>query len=140
MCIWRYVFIMAHTSFRVNLHSIVSQSVKELLAQCRCHIWSLSDSSGIWTHNYLVRKRILNHLAKLGKWFNCVMSTSDSASLTLQIWRLLRARCSLTFRQTIECRFTLKLVRDIITYNHDKFVLLFVQTCPRSSTYAFKKL
>ena len=36
-------------------------------------------------------------------------------SLKLQIWRLLRARSSLTFRQTIECGFTLKLVRDVIT-------------------------
>ena len=35
-------------------------------------------------------------------------------SLKLQIWRLLRGRSSLTFRQTIECRFTLKLVRDMI--------------------------
>ena len=39
-------------------------------------------------------------------------------SLKLQIWHLLQARSSLTFRQTIECRFTLKLVRDmIITYS-----------------------
>ena len=39
-------------------------------------------------------------------------------SLKLQIWRLLRARSiltfSLTFRQTIECMFTLKLVLDMI--------------------------
>ena len=35
-------------------------------------------------------------------------------SLKLQIWRLLLARSSLAFRQTIECRFTLKLVRDMI--------------------------
>ena len=36
----------------------------------------------------------------------------------LQIWLLLRARSSLTFRQTTECRFTLKLVPDmIITYS-----------------------
>ena len=39
-------------------------------------------------------------------------------SLKLQTWRLLRARSSLTFRRTLECRFTLKLVRDmIITHN-----------------------
>ena len=37
----------------------------------------------------------------------------------LQIWLLLRARSSLTFRQTIECGFTLKLVPDmIITYSN----------------------
>ena len=35
-------------------------------------------------------------------------------SLKLQTWRLLRARSSLAIRQTIECRFTLKLVRDMI--------------------------
>ena len=35
----------------------------------------LSDSNGILTHNYLVRKRTLNHLAKLAKWLNCVLST-----------------------------------------------------------------
>ena len=35
-------------------------------------------------------------------------------SLKLQTWRLLRARSSLTFRQNIECRLTLKLVLDMI--------------------------
>ena len=25
------------------------------------------DSNGIWTHNHLIRKRTLNHLAKLAK-------------------------------------------------------------------------
>ena len=29
------------------------------------NIWSLSDGNGIRTHNHLVRKRTLNHLAKL---------------------------------------------------------------------------
>ena len=39
-------------------------------------------------------------------------------SLKLQIWCLLRAMSSLTFRHTIECGFTLKLVCDmIITYS-----------------------
>ena len=38
-------------------------------------------------------------------------------SLKLQIWRLLRAKCSLTIRQTIECGFTLNLVRDMINTN-----------------------
>ena len=36
----------------------------------------------------------------------------------LQIWRLLRAKSLLTFRQTIEGRFILKLLRDmIVTYS-----------------------
>ena len=62
-CIWLYVIIMSHTSFRVNPHSIVCLNVKELLARSRRHIWSLSDSNVIRTHNHLVRKRTLNHLA-----------------------------------------------------------------------------
>ena len=34
-------------------------NAKELLAQNRCDIWSLSDCNGIRTHNHLVRKRTL---------------------------------------------------------------------------------
>ena len=77
----------------------------------------LSDSNVIRTHNDLVRKRTLNHLAKhlvrlQSKWLWVRITL---LSLKLQISRLLRARSSLTFRQTIERRFTLKLVRDIQT-------------------------
>ena len=63
---WLHVIIMSRTSFRVNLlYSCLN--VKELLARSRCHIWSLRGSNGIRTHNHLVRKRTLNHLAKLAK-------------------------------------------------------------------------
>ena len=64
-----YVIIMSHTSIRVNLHSIVCLNVKELLARSRRHIWSLSDSNGIRIHKHFVRKRTLNHLAKLASSF-----------------------------------------------------------------------
>ena len=40
-------------------------NVKELIARNRCDIWNLSDCNGTRTHNYLARKRTLNHLAKL---------------------------------------------------------------------------
>ena len=50
-------------------------NVKELLAQNKCNIWSLSDSNGIETHNHLVCKQALKHLAKLVKWLSCVLST-----------------------------------------------------------------
>ena len=62
---WLSVIIMSRTSFRVNLQSIVCLNVKELLVRSRCYIWSLSDSNGIRTQNHLLRKRKLNHLAKL---------------------------------------------------------------------------
>ena len=39
----------------------------ECLAQSSCNIWILSDSNGIQTHKHLVRKRILNNLAKLAE-------------------------------------------------------------------------
>ena len=48
-------------------------NVKELLTQSKQEIWSLSDWNGTWTHNYLVRKQTLNHLAKLAnlaKWLS----------------------------------------------------------------------
>ena len=56
---------MSRTIFGVNLNSIVWLNVKELLAQSSHHIWSLSDSNRIRTHNYLVGKQTLNDLAKL---------------------------------------------------------------------------
>ena len=48
-------------------------NVKELLARSRGEIWSLSDCNWARTHNHLVHKRTLNHLAKpagLAKWFS----------------------------------------------------------------------
>ena len=49
-------------------------NVKELLARSRRHIARLSDGNGTRTHNHLVRKRILNHLAKLATWLSSVVS------------------------------------------------------------------
>ena len=44
---------------------------------CRVFIYKLNDcgSNGTQTHNHLVRKGTLNHLAKLAKWSSCVVST-----------------------------------------------------------------
>ena len=70
-----YVIIMLRTSFRVNLRYIVCLNVKERLARNRCHIWSLSGSNEIRTHNHLICKWTLNYLAKLAKLLSCVVST-----------------------------------------------------------------
>ena len=40
-------------------------NVKELLARNRRDFWNLSDCKGTQTHNHIVRKRTLNHLAEL---------------------------------------------------------------------------
>ena len=77
-----------------------------LLMQSTTH---LSGSNGNRPHNHLVRLRT--------KWMFLLLS------LKLQIWRLLRTRSSLTFRQTRECRFTLKLARDMtITCSYNVFM------------------
>ena len=49
-----------------------SLNVKELLARNRREIWSLSDCNWTRTHNHLVHKRTLNHLAKLVEFFSWV--------------------------------------------------------------------
>ena len=128
----QYVVVISRTSFRVNLDSLICLNIKQLLGRSRHHIWSLIDSTGIRTHDHFVLKRTLNYLAKVAKWLSCVLSTYLHGgfdcmllllvgmrvwilllSLKLPIWRLLQARSSFTFRQTTECRFTLKLVRDM---------------------------
>ena len=60
----------------------------------------------------------------LAKWLSVRLQTKwmwvgiTLLPLKLQIWRLLRARSFLAIKQTIECGFTLKPVRDIIiTYS-----------------------
>ena len=72
------------------------------------------NSNVIRTDNHLICKFIIrNHLVRLLiKWLWVWITL---LSHKLQIWRLPRARSSLTVRQTIECGFTLKLVRDVIT-------------------------
>ena len=64
------------------------------------------------------------HFGSLAKWLSVLLRTKwlsvriSSLLFKLQIWRLQRARSSLTFRKTIDCGFTPKLVRDIrITYS-----------------------
>ena len=94
---------------------------------------SISDSNEIQTHNHLLCKKTLNcltKLASLAKWLSVCLQTKwlwvriSLLSLKLQIWCLLQARSSLTFRQTTDCRFTLKLIRDmIISYSHDSISL-----------------
>ena len=49
-------------------------NVKKLLSRSRRKVWSLSDCNGTRTHNYLVRKRTLNHLAKFTKWLSLLVS------------------------------------------------------------------
>ena len=55
--IWLYVFIMSRTRFRVNSHSILAWMSRNSLL------------NGTRTHNHLVHKWTLNHLAKLAVWF-----------------------------------------------------------------------
>ena len=77
--LWLYVLAMSCTCFRVNtLYSCLN--VKELLAQSRHEIWSLSDCNWTRIQNHLVRKRTLNHLAKchlvsLAKWLSVRLQT-----------------------------------------------------------------
>ena len=66
----------------------------------------LSDSNGIRTHNHIVRKHTLNHLAKLAaKWLSVHLRSKwlwvrfPLLSLKLQISRVFLARRSLTFKQ-----------------------------------------
>ena len=97
-------------------------NVNELFLLSRRHILSLSDSNMIRTHNYLLRKRSLQP-PSLAKWLSVSLQAkwlwvrNTLLSFKLQVWRLLRSRRSFTFRETIECGFTLKLARGmIITY------------------------
>ena len=62
-------------AFQIESKLYSCLNVKELLARNRHKTWSLSDSNGTRTHNYLFRKGTLNHLAKMAKWLSYVVSS-----------------------------------------------------------------
>ena len=67
-------------SFQNESTLYICLNVKELLARNRHHIWSLSDCNGTRTHNYLVPKQTLNHLAilangSLANWLSVHLQT-----------------------------------------------------------------
>ena len=63
--IWLHVLIVSHMHFRVNLTLYSCLNFKKRLAQNKRDIWSLSDCKVTRTHNHLVCKWTINHLAKL---------------------------------------------------------------------------
>ena len=81
-------------------------------------------TSRIYSNKFKWQQRDSNP-QPLSSWLSVLLRTKwlwvdriSLLSLKLQIWCLPRVRSSLTYRQTIECGFTLKLVRDmIITYS-----------------------
>ena len=110
----------ADTHFLLQKHSIRWKSIlpdKKLILFKNSIYFQISQSKEIRTNNHLVRKWILNHLAK---WLSVCLQSKwlwvriSLLSLKLQIRCLLWARSSLIFRQTVACGFNLKLVRDMI--------------------------
>ena len=59
---------------------------------------TICDCNSIQTHNHLVRKRTLNHFAKLAKWLTCVVSTY-LYGIHLNFRYLFRGMRSLTLRE-----------------------------------------
>ena len=49
----------------------------------------LSDTKGIWTHNHLVLKRTLNHLAKLVKWLSYVVNTYIYGAFDIKLFHVM---------------------------------------------------
>ena len=67
MCAVHLIVCYYHATYDFQSESTLYSylNVKELLAQNRRPIFHLSDSNGIRTHNHLVCKRTVKHLAKL---------------------------------------------------------------------------
>ena len=77
ICTVHLIVCFYHVTYEFERESTLYSclNVKEILARRRRYIWRLSDCNGTRTHNHLVRKRILKHLAKLAKWLSSVVST-----------------------------------------------------------------
>ena len=110
-------------------------NVTELLAQSRHHIWSLSDCNLIRTHNNLVRKRKLNHLAKLSslaKWLSVCLRTK-----WLWVWITLLSFRELNFFHFLLCY----IIRITAVRNHGFIsVVCFLQSASWEQTLATLKV
>ena len=105
---WNKLFV----SFSSRFLNYFSLSQCNYYCICTFLYQKVIDCNRARTHNYLVCKRTLNHLAKL----------VPLPSLKLQIWRLFRAfrfrAFSLDIQATKECGFILKCVSNMIrTYS-----------------------
>ena len=69
------MLLSCHVPVFERIYILSCLKVNELLAQDRHYIWSLIDSNGIRTQDYLLRKRTLNYLVKLAKLLSCAVST-----------------------------------------------------------------
>ena len=67
---------LCHVTYAFESDSILYSwiNVKELIARSRREIWSVSNCNWTQTHNHLVRKGTLNHLAERPKWLSYVLS------------------------------------------------------------------
>ena len=73
MVLLTYVIIMSRIRFRANLNSIVTWMSRNALVKTGT-LYEV-DNKEIRTHNPLIHKWTLDHLAKLVKWLTCVVST-----------------------------------------------------------------
>ena len=88
---WIKVFLIVcsyHVTYAFQSESTLYSclNVKELLAQNRHDIWSLSDRNETRIHNHLVHKWKLSHLAKLVKWLSCVVTTYLCGGFDSMLW------------------------------------------------------
>ena len=133
------IWTHSHLVYKWTLNHLATSDMalasnKEFLdIQANYRMWIHSETRKWWhddniqsnaPYRQVVTTQIKN-VASLAKWLSVRLLTKWLwvrillLSRKLQISSLLRARSSLTFRQTIECRFILKIVRDmIITYSH----------------------
>ena len=102
-------------------------NVKELLARRRHKIWSLSDCNWTRTQNHLVRKRTLNHLAKLAKCLSVRLRTKwfwvrvQLQSCTLEwTWKWKNQCRCFTWIAFIELNFTVTFLLTRKTWD-DRF-------------------
>ena len=143
--LWESFLVYDHLWKSIFLSLYENKYVYEYHHQNMIMIFYWSDRNGTRTHNHLVRKWTLNHLAKLAKWLSCVVSTylygafdSMFSSCHLRISELIHFRLRISdyalrisdfapassnelldIQGTIECGFTLKCISDMIrTYSH----------------------
>ena len=83
------MLLSCHVRDLERIHALYTLYVKELLARSRRKTWRLRDCNWTRTHNHSVRKRALNHLANLAKFYELIRLWTKWLWVRVQLQSLL---------------------------------------------------
>ena len=117
-------------------------NVKKLLGRSRRKIWTLNDWKCTQSYHHLVRKRILNQLARLTKSSSCVVRFISTMNLTVCYYHVTHAfESEYTLYSSLIVKDLLaRRMRKIFSLSHCKWTWIHNYLVPKQTLNLFPEL